>query len=78
VIEPQTITVDIGTPSAVTVSSSGADIQVGGPDQLSVQIGLAGPTGPQGPAGPPGAVPFTVGDTPPAAPAIGDVWIDTT
>lgn len=40
--------------------------------------GPTGPTGPQGPQGPTGAVPFTVGATPPASPSIGDVWIDTT
>jgi hypothetical protein len=71
-----TITVDIAEPETATVSGSGAfNIQVGMPDQFDVQIGLAGPTGPQGP---PGAIPFTVGATPPASPSIGDVWIDTT
>lgn len=74
-----TITVDIAEPATAAVSGSGTfNIQVGLPDQFDVQIGLAGPTGPQGPPGPTGAVPFTVGDTPPASPAVGDVWIDTT
>ena len=36
--------------------------------------------GPPGPAGPPGVMPvnITVGPTPPASPAIGDLWVDTT